>query len=427
MQAARKQMFVLTDANANNNKFWEVSLTEADVVSTRNGRVGSAGQERILGYGETLYAAKIREKLRKGYREIEIVGSVASPNKIDGEALVTAVEQQIGRGDPVVTELVRDLVKINRHQILEATGGQMQLDLTTGIITTPVGVVTAQNVERARHILASFERYVKNADFDNPGFVSPLEEYLMLVPQKVGAGRGWHRNFLAEAGAVTRQGALLDQLANSIDIAAQRLVEAKNQAGETATPLFDVSMRVTDDKALRHRITGFFEAGKNTRHESHKFGVARIFDMQLGTMARDYEEDGAKVGGIRELWHGTRAHNLISILKSGLGIPKPNGSIHVTGRMFGNGIYFSDQSTKSLNYAYGYWDGGSKDKRCYMFLADVAMGNPWHPKSTGASITPAAGHDSVFARGGRDGVLNNEMIVYRPSQVNLRYLVEFEF
>ena len=41
-------------------------------------------------------------------------------------------------------------------------------------------------------------------------------------------------------------------------------------------------------------------------------------------------------------------------------VPPANAS-HCTGRMFGNGVYFSDQSTKALNYAYGYWGGGDRD------------------------------------------------------------------
>ena len=154
--------------------------------------------------------------------------------------------------------------------------------------------------------------------------------------------------------------------------------------------------------------------------------MARIFDVSLGSMDKDYEADGAIVGGVSELWHGTRAHNLMSILKGGLIIPRSNGSIPVTGRMFGDGLYFSDQSTKSLNYAYGYWDGGRRDDRCYMFLADVAMGKPWHPDRTGSSVKPPKGFDSVFARGGKDQVQNNEMIVYRTSQARLKYLVEFK-
>jgi poly [ADP-ribose] polymerase len=94
--------------------------------------------------------------------------------------------------------------------------------------------------------------------------------------------------------------------------------------------------------------------------------------------------------------------------------------------MFGNGTYFSDQSTKSLNYAYGYWGNGSRDEMCYMFLCDVAMGKSYTPLLWSAGLNlPKAGTDSTFARAGVSGVVNNEMIVYRTCQVNPTFLVEF--
>jgi poly [ADP-ribose] polymerase len=428
MHQPETRMFVLTDTSANNNKFWEISIDASESVSTRNGRVGSKGQSRVLGSGRALFDRKIREKTRGGYKPLDVVGAPAGGGQVASSALVTAAEEQIGRGNPVVTELVRDLAKINRHQILAASGGQMDIDLSTGVVSTPLGVVTEDNITRARALLEGFERYVTREDFDNPAFVEPLEEYLMLVPQKVGSRRGWHHDFITGVESLTRQAGLLDQLEASIEIATQRIEDAKNKSGPDRKPetIFDVSMRVTDDPGLHRRVTALFERGKQTRHVSHRFRPGRIFEVSLGHMARDYEADGARIGGVQELWHGTRAHNLLSILKSGLIIPKSNGSIHVTGRMFGDGLYFSDQSTKSLNYACGYWDGGSKDTRCYMFLADVAMGKPWHPTRTGSSLKPPAGYDSVFARGGQDRVMNNEMIVYRTSQANLKYLVEFE-
>lgn len=126
---------------------------------------------------------------------------------------------------------------------------------------------------------------------------------------------------------------------------------------------------------------------------------------------------------IWDLWHGTRSSNVLSILKGGLIIP-PQSSPHVCGRMFGNGIYASDQSTKALNYAYGYWGGGSKDNNCFMFLLKMAMGKYFVP--TGPfSGNARAGYDSTFAKGNQSGVANNEMIVYRCGQVKLDYLVEF--
>jgi poly [ADP-ribose] polymerase len=109
-------------------------------------------------------------------------------------------------------------------------------------------------------------------------------------------------------------------------------------------------------------------------------------------------------------------------LKNGYIIPKASGSIAITGRMFGDGIYFSDQSTKSLNYASGYW-GGGRSQRCFMIFNDVAMGREHIPRSSIRSIP--RGYDSCFAKAGQSGVMNNEMIVYRTSQVKPTFLCEF--
>lgn len=424
MPQAETRMYILTDTRANNNKFWEVSIDEAGHVNSRYGRVGAKGATRALGHGEALFNRKIREKERKGYKQIDIVGAPKAEG-MGGAQLASAAEEQIGRGDPVISDLVRQLARINRHQLLAATGGQMDMDLTTGIISTPIGVVTADNISRARKILMDLEPFVRSEDFDDRSFMDALEQYLMLVPQKVGSRQGWHRDVIPGTDALTEQGALLDQLESSIEIAEQRMKDAAKKPGEKPQQIFDVKMELSNNPWLRQKVEAFYEKGRSTRHASHRLKPARIFEVSLGSMDRDYAQDGEKIGGTMELWHGTRAHNLLSILKSGLIIPKSSGSIHVTGRMFGDGLYFSDQSTKSLNYAYGYWDGGARDDRCFMFLADVAMGTPWHPTRTGASVKPPKGFDSVYARGGQDRVMNNEMIVYRTSQARLKYLVEF--
>lgn len=418
--------FVKTNVAENSNKLWEISIDSAGSVASRNGRVGSVGQSRVLGSGRALFDRKIREKLRKDYKEVDLVGAPARSGNVTGDHLMAAVEEEIGRGNPIITELVRDLARINRHQILQASGGKMDLDLTTGIISTPVGVVTASNITRARTLLGAIEPFVASADFDDPAFIVRLEEYLTLVPQKVEAKRGWNRTFLTDVTALEQQGGLLDQLEGSIEIVRQRMTDAASADPSRPSKIFEVEMGLSEDPALRKRIETLFREGRSERHASRKFRISRIFDISLGNMAQAYAEDGAKVGGEMRLWHGTRAHNLISILKSGLVIPKSNGSIHVTGRMFGNGIYFSDQSTKSLNYSSGYWQGAHSGDRCYMFLADVAMGRFCHPEKTGRNVVPDPGYDSVYARGGRDVVMNNEMIVYRTSQANLKQLVEFE-
>ena len=139
------------------------------------------------------------------------------------------------------------------------------------------------------------------------------------------------------------------------------------------------------------------------------------------SIAFEFKDD---IGNVMQLWHGTKASNLLSIFRQGLVIP-PSSSSHCTGRMYGDGLYFSCVSTKALNYATNFWGGGGSTNRTFMFLAEVAMGNPYIAGGGWGSY-PKSGYDSTWAKGGQSGVINDEMIVYKLNQANLVYLVEFE-
>ena len=95
--------------------------------------------------------------------------------------------------------------------------------------------------------------------------------------------------------------------------------------------------------------------------------------------------------------------------------------------MFGDGLYFANQSSKSLQYCDGlFWASGTdvKDK-IYMFLASVAVGKSQTP--TGVTRKkPAQGYDSYWAKAGKSGVRNDEIIVFKPEQVRLDYLLEIK-
>ena len=159
-------------------------------------------------------------------------------------------------------------------------------------------------------------------------------------------------------------------------------------------------------------------------HVTSGYKIKKVYKVKIGAMNDAYEKNGKKIGNIMELWHGSKCSNLLSILKKGLIIP-PSSSGHVTGRMFGDGLYFSDQSTKALNYATNFWGSGGSTRRVFMFLADVAMGKAYTPSGWSSSL-PKRGYDSTFAKAGQSGVRNNEHIVYNTYQANLKYLIEFE-
>ena len=122
---------------------------------------------------------------------------------------------------------------------------------------------------------------------------------------------------------------------------------------------------------------------------------------------------------------------MIGITTKGLLI-RPSGVIHA-GSMYGDGIYWASNSTKSINYCDvkgAYWAQGI-NKTAYLFLGDVAFGNYTYANGshmyTKNNIKP---NHSVFAPAGKSGVMNDEMITYEPTgsgqQHILRYIIEFE-
>ena len=92
--------------------------------------------------------------------------------------------------------------------------------------------------------------------------------------------------------------------------------------------------------------------------------------------------------------------------------------------MFGKGIYFADQSSKSAQYC-ELWNPQGKPQSGYMFLSDVALGAIKKEKLACYREQAPEGFDSVQGCKGLH-LMHNEFIVYRPSQCTLRYIVEIE-
>ena len=437
----RHDRYIKSDVGNNNNKFWYITEFDDQTVLCEWGRVGQTGQKKTFPFDHQTLAAKYydkkckakekpKKKKEKGketaeiaYRKLAIVDAGSSPGTVSKSLakaeLKTVAAKEITAGCKHTQALVDKLIKANVHNILSNT--TMTYDVDKGLFSTPCGIVSQDNLDEAQKLLVTLGDGVTKEAFDNRKFQIALGDYLMLIPQKVGRKLD-PRVLLPDLEAIHRQNDLLDSLQASLhsvltDPKADKKKEAKRAA------VFDVKLESLNDKGERRRIEKKYASTLQRRHACAHLDVDQVYVIGIGGMAKKFEKDGAKVGNIMELWHGTKVNNLLSILAKGFVIP-PSNAAHCTGRMFGNGVYFSDQSTKSLNYSYGYW-GGQRDDNCYMFLCDVAMGNPYVPGGRGRTHLPAKGHDSTFAQAGGSGVMNNEMIVYRTGQCNLKYLVEF--
>lgn len=430
--------FVKSDAEANNNKVWQYTVYDDGTMEIEYGRIGCSLQsDGPEPFDQKKLDKKVKEKTQPwngkkgGYVAIDVMAAPTGPSGPAGSVsqVKNAAVRDIAGSDPVLGALVTRLAEANKHEIKIASGGQMDVDLSTGIISTPVGVVSKDNVDKARVLLGTkLEPFVTKQDFDNSDFKRALSDYLMLVPQRVDS-RGWHRTFMPDLAAMTRQVSLLDQLDASIELVQQRLTTAATQAAGAPTAparAFDVRLELMSDNDPDFvAICKFYAESKNDRHSSHHLKPKRGFRLTIPHMKAAWEADGAKMTNQWRLWHGSRIFNLLSIMKRGFVLPQQLPTAVIAGAMFGSGLYFSDQSTKSLNYSYGYWQGGGGyDNNCFMFVVDVAMGN-YHVPSGPRNAPPPAGYDSTFAKAGKSGVMNNEMIVFRLGQANITHLIEF--
>ena len=422
-----KKCICVEFGDTNNNKVWQYTIYDDDTALTEWGRVGKNLQSKTTTTTKAL--KKWSEKTNpnnapdKRYTEVKAIdtGGSVSVGSVTNTGLKDIVKKQIKFKSPIVQKLVDFLIKVNAHQIMKQSGGKIIYDASSAQFKTPLGVIDPEQVAEARDLLVEISDFVRDNNFNNRQFDRILNSYLRLIPHDVGMSKISAERIFPDTQTVVAENDLLDGLESSfvnVTTIPQKTIKKK-----AAPKIFDVSMEIVEDKKIISDIKHLYQSTRKSMHQTNNLSVQTVYKIEIKNMKQAFDKYGFKLSDIRQLWHGTKASNLLSIMKQGLIIP-PTGSGHVTGRMYGNGVYFSSISTKALNYATNFWGGGGNADRTFMFLSDVAMGKYYIAK-TAWSNYPVSGYNSTWAKGGVAGVKNDEMIVYRLDQCNLVYLVEF--
>jgi poly [ADP-ribose] polymerase 2/3/4 len=420
------------DPGENSNKVWMAMAYDNGLFETKFGRVRDVAnlvkkQKQFSSKTEAEYELekKRREKLRKGYKDTVVLDNhVETTIKKDKqEELSRIAAEQIGgvAEDSVTSELIKYLVEVNIHHITHATN--IKYNAVNATFSTPLGILTPEAISRALDLLNEIKTFNESKNFDDAKRSSRVRDYFQLVPKDFGARIPPVNELLATDEQIEEQVFILEALESAIKV---DMPQTPNQKLFQCR-LIKVPHYTEEGKKLFREVRKLFEKTRNTKHHP---GIAhlkmtRLYEVEIETMKANFEATAQKIGNVRQdLWHGTKASNLLSVLKNGLIIPPANAA-HCTGRMFGNGIYTSLQSTKALNYATDFWNkSGKSNQRTFMFLCEVSLGKTYKPRSFSNKL-PAKGTDSTWVEAGTIGVMNHECIVYDTSQINLRYLAEF--
>lgn len=431
--------FSLFNIDGKNNKFWNITLNDDQSVDILFGSQGAAGQSKHYDAtdkkgGRNGFLKQIAEKTSPKhhggpYIENKVIEGSShvsmSSNVVISSNLAQKAINDIGTTNKELAALIQYFTDVNIHNISEASGGKITYDTSLGKFKTTQGIITLDQIKEAAKLLDSISDLTDKNDFESSGFKSNINQYLSLIPQK-GLVRQMNFREMFNSNGLKAQNDLLDGLESSYSdvIASANKDTGTNKVADKK--LFDVQLDVVDDKAEFLKLRDLYRKTKGSHRDVEHYDAKKAYRLTINHMAEAFEKDGKIVGNIMRLWHGTKASNMLSILKSGMVLPR-RGAAHVTGAMFGTGLYFSDQSTKSIRYATGAWGHGGTVDRKFMLLVDVAMGKYNVPTRSWGSMKDFCpkGYDSCFAKANVSGVMNNEMIVYRTSQANPVYFMEF--
>lgn len=223
-----------------------------------------------------------------------------------------------------------------------------------------------------------------------------------------------------------------DKLAFLIDQirSASALVSADSSKVQTISEIYGLEWRAATPDELN-----YVKALMDPQNRNHVIGCWRITNKRTEERFNKYCEDhgfSEKDNTIHHFWHGSPAQNWWSITTNGLWL-KPG----LNGGMFGPGLYFANESDKSVGYTgFGCWRGVGSDNG-FLALNKVATGKPfWFYREGGThadmSLNAMKTHGTHClwaekrAKNSNSTLYRDEIIIYDDAQCTIEYLVEVE-
>lgn len=369
----------------NNNKYYRMTDLDNGNFAVEYGRVGVTSIKET--YPISRWDSKYREKIKKGYKDVSDLKVESKEGEISFDSI------DIEHFYKTFLRYTKD--NVNRNYTIQ------------------VGAVTKLMLSEAQGILNSMLLTEDIGDFNKY-----LIQLYTVLPRRMGNVRDYlfDNNALKAKEDPFKKRIGVEQ--DILDSLSSQVVTTVTE-NQSLTDLLGVVITDVTDFTFVNNLTLPTNSSKfrpykifKIEHPSRK----QMFDNWLSNQSNQHTEF---------LIHGTRNPNIFSILKAGL-IIRPTNAV-ISGAAYGEGIYHSAHSDKSLGYT-----GYDNDK--LFLIQQVHMGNPYVYEGwyrDGKQINRSQmnyqylkpnGYDSLYVKPG-DGLRNSEYIVFNQEQTNTEYLV----
>lgn len=315
----------------------------------------------------------------------------------------------------------------------------------------PLGKLSHGQILKGYETLEELERAIENGEH---GRVTQLtSQFYTQIPHSFGRQKPPAITSVEEVQKKYDMLNILGDIQSATAAEKEASKSKKSDAGEVPHPCdvsyatLDCDLKPLDPKSKEYKLIE--EYTNNTNKGGWRQGkILEIFEVNRHSEGPRFKEHD-KVENRKLLWHGTNVAVVAAILKTGLRIMPHSG-----GRV-GKGIYCASENSKSAGYV-----GTTGDNIGIMFLNEVVLGKEHHITRDDSSLTKApAGFHSIIAQGqtdpdpkgnqtlkfdGHDVVVpagkpisrpqysdsnfsQSEFLVYKESQVRIRYLIKLKF
>lgn len=360
--------FVCVNPDQNCNKFYQMKQISPDLFEASNGREG--GHTAVRTYPMHKWSTKYREKLkvRNGYVYTDVT-------HLHGEE-VGDVTTKIRSDHPLVRQFLNLLLETsntvvkNNYKFASSKVTQKQIDEVQSLLNEFTNSIDSLNVDYLNKLLV---------------------QIFTILPRKMQVVK---ENLIPENGS---KDAVVEILKRE-----EELLESMQSMVSSTVKTTTGEVKYVEDSLGIEILPGNYQdlGQKQTfdiLHRKHK----ERFDGFVTKQNNKYTAD---------LYHGSNVTNWLSIINRGLLI-KPSGVYHA-GSNYGNGIYFSDQHTKSLAY--------TRSNPKILGVYEVHLGDIYKADYTNSSLNLESIKPKHSVNGNRI-----EYIVYRPEQCSLKKLLVF--
>lgn len=400
--------YLLMVTENNNNKYYEM-IPNGNSFTVKYGRVGASAQ--VASYPESQFDKKYKEKIRKGYvDQTELRKDLINIEKPKEKKIYKDIDNDS------VKQLIEFLQRCARQKIADN-------------YTISSEKVTQAMVDEGQNILNDIAN-IK----DWKAFNALLLKLFNVLPRKMMNVNDYLATSEKDFTSIyTREQDLLNVMRGQV---VQHKVD--NEVGKDEkekvekTILEALGLKIepvgkTDEKIIRRELGDLKD----------KYYMAwKVTNKNTDNKFKEHIS-GSDFQNTKLLWHGSRNENWMSIISNGL-ILNPNAVI--TGKLYGRGIYFAPKSNKSFGYTSynnSYWARGNSDI-AIMGLYEVHYGNPYivgdfnsrYYDFNYTKLREEGNYDCLHAKAGvslgHSSLRNDEIVVYREDQLNIKYLVELK-